>query len=98
MQDTQQDELSLFFRKFKGATAIRKRVYRFGSADSSWKFTGGVFVTFETPEIAKKFMTDHQKQPVLFNGDKLHLKWQRVFYEEKGKFKSELGQPTKGCQ
>ena len=41
-----------FFKRFQGPVALRKRVYRFDASDGAWQFTGGVFVSFDTPENA----------------------------------------------
>lgn len=70
---------------------MKKRVYRFASSDNGWRFTGGVFVTFTSKERAEKFM-EHYRDNLLFNGDRLRLKWQAEFYREKGLFKTELQQ------
>ena len=35
-------ELTNFFLRFKGPTALRKRVYRFATSDDDWQFTGGI--------------------------------------------------------
>lgn len=89
-QDTTEDELGDFFRNYEGATDVRKRVFRLGSSDTQWRFTGGVFVTFDTVKNAMKFLT--QPGDVAFNGDKLTIKTQERFYEERGKFRRELAQ------
>jgi len=89
--DTTEEELSVFFKKFKGTTAMRKRVYRFASSDNEWCFSGGVFVTFDSKESAKMFMDEYDKDNLNYNGDTLRIKWQTDFYQEKGLFKRELG-------
>jgi hypothetical protein len=65
-------------------------VYRFGSSDSKWRFTGGVFVTFDSEERAQAFMGSYNDKGLALNGDSLNVKWQSQFFEEKGKFKRAL--------
>ena len=68
---------------------MKKRVYRFASSDNDWRFTGGVFVTFDSQTRAETFF-EHYKDNLLYNGDRLRVKWQSHFYQEKGLFKEEL--------
>lgn len=86
--ETQAEELNDFFCRFPGAESIKKRVFR-ANPDERWKFSGGVFVTFETIEDAKEFMALTEVR--LDNGDKLLKKWQEDFFRERGRFKKELG-------
>lgn len=81
-----------YFSRFRGAVAMRKRVYRFGSSNSEWCFTGGVFVTFDSQDRAQGFMDDYRDNGLTYNGDSLRVKWQADFYEEKGKFRKALAQ------
>ena len=54
-QSTTREELVNFFKMFKGTSAIRKRVFRFGyEPDADWHFTGSVFVTFDTRDNADR--------------------------------------------
>lgn len=76
-----------FFKGFEGPIALRKRVFRFGSSDNEWQFTGGVFVTFDTPDNAQKFIS---RDSLSFNGDALQVSWQREFFKSKGLFKAKL--------
>ena len=85
--ETTAEELNDFFCRFPGAESIKKRVFR-ANPDERWKFSGGVFVTFETFEYAKAFMELTEVR--LDNGDKLLKKWQEDFYRERGRFKKEL--------
>ena len=68
---------------------MKKRVYRFASSDNDWRFTGGVFVTFAKLPLAEKFYAQY-KDNLLYNGDRLRVKWQAEFFQEKGLFKAEL--------
>ena len=82
---------------------MRKRVFRYGSTDDDWKFTGGIFLIFKTPEAATKFMNLYRNPKdrsnrLTFNGDTLSIKWQREFYEDKGKFRKELSQARRHRQ
>ena len=79
-----------FFLRFKGPTALRKRVYHFAINDDDWQFTGGVFVDFDTRENAEEFLKLFSKIKLSYNGDSLQVKWQANFYKEKGLFKEEL--------
>ena len=80
-----------FFKRFQGPVALRKRVYRFDASDGAWQFTGAVFVSFDTPENAKKFLNMFSEQNLIYNdSDVLRVKWQGEFYQEKGLFKQEL--------
>lgn len=56
-----------FFKRFQGPVALRKRVYRFDASDGAWQFTGGVFVSFDTPENAKKFLNMFSEQNLIYN-------------------------------
>ena len=85
--ETTAEELNDFFCRFPGAESIKKRVFR-ANPDEHWKFSGGVFVTFETIEYAKEFMELTEVR--LDNGDKLLKKWQEDFFRERGRFKKEL--------
>jgi len=87
--ETTAEELNDFFCRFPGAESIKKRVFR-ANPDERWKFSGGVFVTFETVEDAKEFMALDEVR--LDNGDKLLKKWQEDFFRERGRFKKELGE------
>lgn len=88
---TTKEELVRFFKMFKGTTAIRKRVFRFGyESDAEWHFTGAVFVTFDMKENAERFMTNAEVQKLLYNEDHLSVKWGTKFYDEKGRFRREL--------
>ena len=89
-QDTTQEELTNFFLRFKGRTALRKRVYRFAASDDDWKFTGGIFVNFDTRENAEEFLKLFSDIKLSYNGDSLQVKWQANFYKEKGLFKEEF--------
>jgi len=90
-KDTTKEELVQFFKRFQGPVALRKRVYRFDASDGAWQFTGAVFVSFDTPENAKKFLNMFSEQNLIYNdSDVLRVKWQGEFYEEKGLFKQEL--------
>ena len=88
-QDTSKDELKRFFERFQGPIAVRKRVFRFGSSDNQWQFTGGVFVTFDTRKNAQDFLSRHG-HCLDFNGDTFQAKWQKDFYREKGLFKKKI--------
>jgi len=88
-QDTSESELANFFDQFQGPSAMKKRVYRFASSDNDWRFTGGVFVTFSSQTRAETFFEQY-KDNLLYNGDRLRVKWQSHFYQEKGLFKEEL--------
>jgi len=87
--DTSKDELKRFFERFQGPIAVRKRVFRFGSSDNQWQFTGGVFVTFDTRKNAQDFLSRHG-HCLDFNGDTFQAKWQKDFYREKGLFKKKI--------
>ena len=87
--ETTAEELNDFFCRFAGAESIKKRVFR-ANPDERWKFSGGVFVTFETIEDAKEFMELPEVR--LDNGDKLLKKWQEDFFRERGRFKKELAE------
>ena len=87
--ETTAEELNDFFCRFAGAESIKKRVFR-ANPDERWKFSGGVFVTFETVEDAKEFMELPEVR--LDNGDKLLKKWQEDFFRERGRFKKELAE------
>ena len=67
IQDTTKEELVQFFKRFQGPVALRKRVYRFDASDGAWQFTGGVFVSFDTPENAKKFLNMFSEQNLIYN-------------------------------
>lgn len=88
-QDTSESELAIFFDQYQGPSAMKKRVYRFASSDNDWRFTGGVFVTFDSQTRAETFF-EHYKDNLLYNGDRLRVKWQTQFYQEKGLFKEEI--------
>ena len=68
-QDTTQEELTNFFLRFKGPTALRKRVYRFATSDDDWQFTGGIFVNFDTRENAEEFLKLFSETKLSYNGD-----------------------------
>jgi len=89
-KDTTQEELTNFFLRFKGPTALRKRVYRFATSDDDWKFTGGIFVNFDTRENAEEFLKLFSETKLSYNGDGLQVKWQANYYKEKGLFKEQL--------
>lgn len=90
-EDTSEAELSNFFDQFRGTSALKKRVYRFGSSDNEWRFTGGVFLTFSSKKEAEIFL-EKNLDNLLYNGDRLRVKWQAQFFREKGLFKTELKQ------
>ena len=56
-----------FFKRFQGPVALRKRVYRFDASDGAWQFTGAVFVSFDTPENAKKFLNMFSEENLIYN-------------------------------
>ena len=85
--ETTAEELNDYFCRFTGAESIKKRVFR-ANPDERWKFSGGVFVTFDTIEDAKEFMALTEVR--LDNGVKLLKKWQEDFYRDRGRFKKEL--------
>jgi len=89
-KDTTQEELTNFFLRFKGPTALRKRVYRFATSDDDWQFTGGIFVNFDTRENAEEFLKLFSETKLSYNGDGLQVKWQANYYKEKGLFKEQL--------
>jgi len=89
-KDTSQEELTKFFLRFKGPTALRKRVFRFATSDDAWQFSGGVFVNFDTRANAEEFLNLFSETKLSYNGDGLQVKWQVDFYKEKGLFKEEL--------
>jgi len=92
--ETEDDELGDFFGMFDDAETVRKRVYRNNASkeddEGLWCFTGSVFVTFSTEKAARNFFNLHLKTPVTYKGDKLIVKWQVDFYEQKGKFKRDV--------
>ena len=72
---------------------IRKRVYRLPSSGNKWRFSGGVFVTFDGKERAQMFMNQYAAggtDQLTYHGDALRLKWQADFYKEKRLFTEEL--------
>lgn len=89
--ETEDGELGDFFGLFDDAETVRKRVYRNNASkeddEGLWCFTGSVFVCFGTEKGAQNFYNRHLKTPVTYKGDKLIVKWQVDFYEQKGKFK-----------
>jgi len=93
------EELVDFFIMFEGAETIKKRVFRDHSSkddnEGVWRFRGSVFVTFESLAEARVFYEsfnekDYGKLPLTYKGDKLVIKWQKDFYNEKGKFRRDL--------
>merc|ERR1711862_294658 len=66
-QDTSESELAIFFDQYQGPSAMKKRVYHFASSDNDWRFTGGVFVTFDSQTRAATFF-EHYKDNLLSNG------------------------------
>jgi len=96
--DMTDDELVDFFVMFDGAETVKKRVCRDNSSkdrnEGIWRFSGSVFVTFETVETALAFFQSHStaygKLPLTYKGDKLTIKWQKDFYQAKGKFRSQM--------
>jgi len=89
-KDTSQEELTKFFLRFKGPTALRKRVFRFATSDDVWQFSGGVFVNFDSRKNAEEFLNLFSETKLSYNGDGLQVKWQVDFYKEKGLYKEEL--------
>jgi len=89
-KDTTQEELTKFFLRFKGPTALRKRVYRFSTSDDDWQFSGGVFVQFDNHDDAKEFLNLFTETKLSYNGDGLQVKWQVDFFKQKGLFKEQL--------
>jgi len=90
--DTDEEELLEYFSKFDGSIRVRKRCYRSNASEDDkegeWMFTGSIFVTFESIDHAKKFVEEGKE--LKYKGDRLKVKWQEEFYEERGKFKKEL--------
>lgn len=81
-----QEELADFFADFEGACMIKKRRLR-EKKDQSWRFTGSVFVTFDTIQDAEKFLA---LKSVKYQGDCLKRLAQVEFYREKRKFGYEI--------
>jgi len=92
--DTNEKELLDYFSNFEGSLRVRKRCYRSNASEDDqegeWIFTGSIFLTFESVDHAKKFVAGANN--LNYKGDKLKVKWQDEFYEEKGKFKKELSE------
>ena len=85
-----QEELADFFAEFEGACMIKKRRLR-EKKDQKWRFTGSVFVTFDTIEYAEQFLA---LKSVKCRGDSLKRMSQVQFYKEKKKF----GREIRNCQ
>jgi len=100
--DTSEEELVKYFGQFGGAESVRKRVYRSNSSEDDkegeWRFTGSVFVTFETEKHAKIFLENAKngESGLKYGNDRLNAKWQSEFYEERGKFKREISKLKEG--
>jgi len=96
--DMSDKELIEFFVMFNGAEMVKKRVFRdHSSSDDNegvWRFSGSVFVTFDSVASAKAFYLTHSgadgRLPLTYKGDKLVIKWQKDYYQEKGKFRRDL--------
>jgi len=96
--DMSDEELVNFFVMFDGAEVVKKRVFRDHSSgddnEGVWRFSGDVFVTFDSVAAARAFYLTHcgadGRLPLTYRGDKLILKWQKDFYQEKGKFRRDM--------
>ena len=81
--DMSDEELVAFFVMFDGAETVKKRVFRdhsSGDVDNEggpvWRFSGNVFVTFDTEAAARAFYLAHSgldgpRLPLTYKGDKL---------------------------
>ena len=87
--DMSDEELVNFFVMFDGAEVVKKRVFRDHSSgddnEGVWRFSGNVFVTFDSVAAARAFYLTHcgadGRLPLTYRGDKLILKWQKDFYQ-----------------
>ena len=70
-----------FFKRFQGPVALRKRVYRFDASDGAWQFTGGVFVSFDTPKNAKKFLNMFSEQNLIYNDSDGKNPWLNLMFQ-----------------
>ncbi|TMW48800.1 hypothetical protein DOY81_006114 [Sarcophaga bullata] len=73
------DTLLKYFADFEKVGHVNMRKY-LDKPTKTYKFKGSVFVTFETKEQAEKFI---EKTEPEYNNNKLIVKWQEKYLEEK---------------